>query len=38
VAFWRQVVARYSAGRFTESSRNGEVQQRFASRPSPAKK
>jgi predicted acetyltransferase len=38
VAFWRNVVARYSAGRFTESSRNGEVQQRFASRPSTAKK
>jgi predicted acetyltransferase len=38
VAFWRQVVARYSAGRFTESLRNGEVQQRFASRPSAAKK
>jgi len=38
VAFWRQVVARYSAGRFTESLRNGEVQQRFASRPSATKK
>jgi predicted acetyltransferase len=34
VAFWRDVVTRYSAGRFTERSRNGEVQQRFASRPS----
>src|SRR5271167_2312403 len=38
VAFWRRVIARYSAGRFTESSRNGEVQQRFASRPSATKK
>jgi hypothetical protein len=37
VAFWRQVVARYSAGRFTEHSRNGEVQQRFASRPTAKK-
>jgi predicted acetyltransferase len=38
VAFWRHVVARYSAGRFTERSRNGEIQQRFASRPSTSKK
>jgi predicted acetyltransferase len=34
VAFWRHVVAVYSAGRFTERLHNGEVQQRFASRPS----
>jgi predicted acetyltransferase len=34
VAFWRNVVARYSAGHFTERSESGEVQQRFASRPS----
>ena len=38
VAFWRHVVARYSTGRFTERSRNGEIQQRFASRPSASKK
>jgi predicted acetyltransferase len=38
VAFWRHVVARYSAGRFTERSRHGEIQQRFASRPSTSKK
>jgi len=31
-------VERYSAGRFTESLRKGEVQQRFASRPSASKK
>lgn len=34
VAFWRHVVGAYSAGRFIEQLRNGEVQQRFASRPS----
>jgi predicted acetyltransferase len=34
VAFWRHVVAVYSAGHFTERLHNGEVQQRFASRPS----
>ena len=34
VAFWRKVVASYSSNRFTERSRHGEVQQRFASRPS----
>jgi predicted acetyltransferase len=38
VAFWRNVVARYSAGKFTENARNGEVQQRFASRPVLSKK
>ena len=31
VAFWRRVVAVYSAGRYTERSRHGEVQQRFKS-------
>jgi predicted acetyltransferase len=34
VAFWRNVVGRYCAGRYTERSHNGEVQQRFTSRPS----
>ena len=38
VAFWRNVVTRYSAERVTERSRNGEVQQRFATRPSASKK
>jgi predicted acetyltransferase len=34
VAFWRRVLSAYcGAGRFTERSRNGEVQQRFSSRP-----
>jgi hypothetical protein len=33
VAFWRQVVAAIAAGRYTERSRHGEVQQRFKSRP-----
>ena len=33
VAFWRRVLAAYCAGRYTERSRNGEVQQRFSSRP-----
>jgi len=32
VAFWRRVVAGYSAGSYTERSRHGEVQQRFTSR------
>ena len=35
VAFWRKVLTGYSKGRFTERHRNGEVRQRFASRPSP---
>lgn len=33
VAFWRNVVAGYSAGKFKERSQDGEVQQRFTSRP-----
>jgi predicted acetyltransferase len=33
VVFWRRVVAGYSAGRYTERSRHGELQQRFNSRP-----
>lgn len=33
VAFWRHVVAGYSSGKFKERSQNGEVQQRFTSRP-----
>jgi predicted acetyltransferase len=33
VAFWRRVVAGYSKGQFTEQSSNGEVHQRFATRP-----
>ncbi len=32
VAFWRNVVAHYSAGHYTERAHNGEVQQRFTSR------
>jgi predicted acetyltransferase len=34
VAFWRRVLITYSKGKFTERSRNGEVRQRFSSRPS----
>jgi predicted acetyltransferase len=34
VAFWRRVLATYAPGKFTERSRNGEVRQRFSSRPS----
>jgi predicted acetyltransferase len=37
VAFWRRVVAAYSAGSYTERSRHGEVQQRFTSRASPTR-
>jgi predicted acetyltransferase len=33
VAFWRKVVASYASGHFSERSRNGEVRQRFRSRP-----
>jgi predicted acetyltransferase len=33
VAFWRRVLTVYCAGDFKEHSRNGEVQQRFKSRP-----
>lgn len=33
VAFWRRVLTTYCKGRFTERSRNGEVHQRFSSRP-----
>ena len=33
VAFWRRVVSVYSAGRYSERSRHGEVRQRFTSRP-----
>jgi len=33
VEFWRRVVSVYSAGRFTERTRHGEVHQRFTSRP-----
>jgi predicted acetyltransferase len=32
VAFWRHVIALYSAGHYTERSQNGEVRQRFRSR------
>ncbi len=32
VAFWRAVIARYTVGRYTENSRQGEVRQRFRSR------
>lgn len=34
VLFWRRVLLTYCKGRFTERSRNGEVHQRFTSRPS----
>ncbi len=34
IAFWRRVVTVYCGGRYTERSHNGEVQQRFSSRPS----
>jgi len=34
VAFWRRVLAVYCPGNFAERARNGEVQQRFKSRPS----
>jgi predicted acetyltransferase len=37
IAFWRHVVTRYSKGHFTERSKNGEVQQRFASRVAPTR-
>jgi predicted acetyltransferase len=33
VAFWRRVLTGYCGGKFQERSRNGEVQQRFKSRP-----
>jgi predicted acetyltransferase len=33
VAFWRKVVAGYARGHFSERARNGEVRQRFRSRP-----
>jgi len=33
VMFWRQVLSVYGRGLFTERSRNGEVRQRFTSRP-----
>ena len=33
VAFWRRVLTAYCKGRFTERTRNGEVHQRFTSRP-----
>jgi predicted acetyltransferase len=37
VAFWRRVVSVYCKGRFTERARNGEVRQRFTSRPAAAR-
>ena len=33
VAFWRRVLAIYCAGRYTERQHDGEVRQRFSSRP-----
>lgn len=33
VAFWRRVIAGYSCGRFRERTANGEIRQRFHSRP-----
>jgi predicted acetyltransferase len=33
VAFWRRVLGTYCAGRYTERLRNGEIHQRFRSRP-----
>ena len=35
IEFWRRVLTGYCNGRFTERTRNGEVRQRFTSRPSP---
>ena len=37
VTFWRRVLTTYCKGRYTERSLNGEVHQRFTSRPPPAK-
>jgi len=37
VTFWRRVLTEYCKGRFTERSKNGEVQQRFTSRPAAAR-
>ena len=37
VAFWRRVLTTYGDGRFNESSRNGEIRQRFRSRAQPAR-
>lgn len=37
VAFWRRVLTTYCPGNFTERTSNGEVHQRFKSRPTPAK-
>jgi predicted acetyltransferase len=37
VSFWRHVVGAYTAGKFTERLRNGEVHHRFESRPSPSR-
>ena len=37
VAFWRRVLTGYCAGRFTERTQNGEVRQRFTSRPAAAR-
>ena len=37
VEFWRRVLTTYCKGQFTERHRNGEVRQRFVSRPSAAR-
>jgi predicted acetyltransferase len=37
VSFWRGVLSVYCKGRYTERSRNGEVHQRFTSRPAAAR-
>ena len=37
VTFWRRVLTAYTKSRFTERSRNGEVRQRFTSRPTPSR-
>lgn len=37
VSFWRRVLSAYCKGRYTERSKNGEVHQRFTSRPPAAR-
>jgi predicted acetyltransferase len=37
VAFWRRVLTVYCPGNFSERAQNGEVLQRFKSRPSPTR-
>ncbi len=37
IAFWRRVLTAYCPGNFSERAQNGEVLQRFKSRPSPSR-